>query len=194
MPIPIGVLAQAGAGGGGGLTAAYEHIETITTTGSTWSFSSIPQTFKHLELRWSVQADYPTYVAGELQMRFNGDTASNYYTHWLRGIGNGSISGVQNGFSGADTALRLGQVNGSQNSNYFAMGFCQILNYTDTQVFTTVKTLTGMVNGVGSNDTERASIYSGYWSSASAITSISIFTGYSAHISNSRVSLYGIKG
>lgn len=173
---------------------AYEHIATISGASSSYNFNSIPQTFKHLEVRWSVRADYPTAVAGEFRLRFNGDVSTTYFTHWLRGDGRGTSAGVINNFSGSDNNIRLGEVNGTTTPSQFAMGICQIPNYTNTSVYKTVLTLTGMTNTGGSNNTERASLYSGYWGgSNSAITSISFFTDYN-NVSGTRVSLYGIRG
>jgi hypothetical protein len=193
MPLGLGFFAAAGSTGGG-LTPAYVHIATEVGTQSTFSFNSIPQIYTHLELRWTAKADYPTQVAGEFQMRFNGDTSSTYYSHWLRGDGRGSSAGVQNGSSGADSAIRLGQINGSTVSGQFASGICRITNYANTSVHKTALTLTGMNNSNSSNETERASLYSGFWGgSTAAITSISLFSGYS-HITGTRVSLYGIRG
>lgn len=188
-PLPFGILASAG-----GVPPAYEHIATVSGASSSYNFNSIPQLFKHLEVRWSVRADYPVAVAGEFRLRFNGDVSTTYFTHWLRGDGRNSSTGVVNNFSGADNNIRLGEVNGTTTPSQFAMGICQIPNYTNTNAHKTVLTLTGITNIGGSNNTERASLYSGYWGgSTSAITSISFFTDYN-NLSGTRVSLYGIRG
>ena len=57
MPIPIGVLAQAGAGSAA-LTNDYFLIQTVeaNTNTSSVTFSNIPQTYKHLQIRHSIRS------------------------------------------------------------------------------------------------------------------------------------------
>ncbi len=71
-------------------------IQRVAGTGSagTISFTSIPQTYKHLQIR-SIARD--TYNDGssillDLQMQFNGDTGSNYTKHILTGTGSSATA------------------------------------------------------------------------------------------------------
>ncbi len=70
---------------------AYDALATVTPSGSTGTitFAGIPSTYKHLQIRAIGRSDY----AGsnvQLAMRFNSDTAANYSTHNLIGVGSGS--------------------------------------------------------------------------------------------------------
>ena len=68
-------------------TNSYESIATVTVGAggsSSVTFSSIPSTFKHLQVRGLVQL---ANGSGELDFRFNGDTGSNYSYHRIYGNG-----------------------------------------------------------------------------------------------------------
>ena len=67
-------------------SGSFESIATVTGNGvlTSLSFTSIPSTYKSLQIRYSVAA--PT-SAGQLQMRFNSDTATNYWYHETYGNG-----------------------------------------------------------------------------------------------------------
>ena len=67
----------------------YYSIATATvTSGGTASitFSSIPSTYTHLQLRGFVRMNRADY-ADNLSIRFNSDSSSNYYSHGVRGDG-----------------------------------------------------------------------------------------------------------
>ena len=64
-------------------------IEAIATTYleadvASVTFSGIPTTYEHLQLRISGKEDYAS-AGGALGMRFNGDTGSNYTYHSMQG-------------------------------------------------------------------------------------------------------------
>ena len=71
---------------GAAAVGAYESIQTYTVGAggvSTVTFSSIPSTYKHLQIR----INYAPVVTGILKMNFNGDTGANYKGHFLAGDG-----------------------------------------------------------------------------------------------------------
>jgi hypothetical protein len=82
-PIPLGILAVAGSAP----ASAYELIQTQVIGGETVSvtLSSIPQTYKHLQIRGVVRLGGFNTSAG-FNMRLNNDSTSNYYWHRLRGV------------------------------------------------------------------------------------------------------------
>ena len=67
---------------------SFESIATATGTGSnsTLTFSSIPQTYKHLQIRVMSRGNAAT-DQDNLLIRFNGDTGSNYNSHYVFGTG-----------------------------------------------------------------------------------------------------------
>jgi len=78
------ILDSGGAGGAG--AGAFESIATLSGSGvSTVTFSSIPSTYKHLQVRMFGQAAGGS--GGVVRMRFNGDTGTNYTAHYLTGYG-----------------------------------------------------------------------------------------------------------
>jgi hypothetical protein len=159
-------------------TSAYESIATTTVGAggtSSISFTSIPSTFKHLQLR--IMAVTNT-TAQSATTTFNG---SNGGIHWL--TGNGSTVSAANDTTKIFFPLTQGSTTAP------CVGVMDILDYANTNKYKTTRQLEGYdVNGSGN-----VSITSGLWMNTSAITSISIaavgtFNQYSSF------ALYGIKG
>lgn len=171
MLIPIGFL------GAGGAAGSYELISTIYGNGSGTQidFTSVPSTYKHLQLRFvsTVATDTDAFV------RFNSDTGANYRSHWLRGNGS-TVTSSTDSFSGI-------YVTGST-GGFIVSGVVDILDYASTNKNKTVRALTGV-----SNTTKLVALHSGAWFSTSAVSTISFRQGGFAFPSTSRFSLYGIK-
>ena len=175
----LGALVGSFAPAGG----SFESIATATGTGSsdTITFSSIPSTYKHLQIR-GIAND----TAGfEASLVLNGDTAGNYVYHRL--LGNGSTASATG--SVGDSWIRIG--NSGSTADTFATYIIDIQDYTSTTRNKTTRTFTGRdLNGSGS-----ASLYSGLWLSTSAVTSVSIVNvGARSWTSTTTFALYGIKG
>lgn len=151
------------------MPGSYESIATTTVgAGGTASvtFSSIPSTYSHLQVRILCRTNYPASDTRNLTMRFNSDTASNYSDHYLLGDG-ASVS------SGADTTVSemyIGTATGATAaSNVFAVNIIDVLDYANTNKYKTVRNIHGLdLNGSG-----RVLLRSGSWRSTSAVTSIS---------------------
>jgi hypothetical protein len=162
-------------------TNSYESIAT-TTVGSggasSVTFSSIPSTYQHLQLRLFTIGNGSITSSGF--MALNGDsTSTNYFTHYLYGNGSSALAG-------------------SNQTNYepFAMGtssapgveILDFLDYKDTNKNKTIRTLTG----VDANGSGQISLVSILWNNTAAINSISLsFTTIQQY---SSFALYGIKG
>lgn len=167
------------------LPGDYESIATVTVgSGGTTSvnFSSIPQTFKHLQIRAIHQEPSDT-----VALRFNNTGASNIYTvHYLYGDG-----GVVAGYLSSPLMIYFGTNYGSSGST-FGTSVVDILDYTDTNKYTTTRSLTGADNN---SAYYRVGIYSGEYYSTSAITSIQILGRSGGTIAQySSFALYGIRG
>ena len=77
------------------MPATYEPVATTTlgSTTGTITFSSIPQTYKHLQLRTFTNTSRSSGASGSASLQFNGDTVgTNYWTHYMYAFG-ASVSG-----------------------------------------------------------------------------------------------------
>ena len=169
-------------------TSSYESIATSTPSGvSTITFSSIPSTYKHLQIRMIARNANAAASSTELNIRFNGDTASNYTIHALSG--NGSAASAQ-GYT-AQTSGWSGWVgyNGLAASIY-GVGITDIIDYASTSKNKTFRTIGGLDNNSTGGTIE---LSSGVWLSTAAINSITIFSGSNFNFGTT-FALYGING
>lgn len=147
-------------------------------------FTSIPNTYKHLQLRMSVKADATT--NGTPTLVYNNDTSSVYTYHHL--VGNGSsLASYSPGANYGGTWF----INGGQSADQYAAYVTDILDYTSNTKAKTIRTLAGFDNN-GSGSIYLVS--QAYINTSSAISSLKL-TVQSGNISQfSQVALYGIKG
>lgn len=175
--IPLGILAASGAGGGG----AFESIATATGTGSsaTITFSSIPGTYQHLQIRTlgiSASSDAAVYV------RCNGVSTSSYTQHQL--FGNGTNVLVSASAPGTEIYGLL-----RSTATYPSVAIIDILDYANTSKNKTIRSFMGEdANGSG-----RVGLFSGLFMSTSAITSIDLVASQN-YSTSTTFALYGIKG
>lgn len=184
MPI-LGVVASSYRSGVVDTGAMFPlQVITVGPAGaSSVSFTNIPNTYTHLQLRFSVGNTVDAFF---IDMRFNNDTGSNYDNHRLRGDGSTATSGADINVSSIHLS-RLGPlVSGTQ---FYNGGVTDILDYANTNKYKTIRTLGGYDrNGTGSVD-----LQSGLWRNTNAITSMQ-FTSFSGNFAaNSQFALYGIK-
>lgn len=166
------------------LPTSFESIATTTVGAggtSTITFSSIPTTYTHLQLRVLSGTSLAGYNTG---LRFNSDTGSNYYGHYLSGSGSSASASSL----GSQTILSF-TFSGMTNTQ-FAAAVVDILDYRNTNKNKTVRSLNGRDNN-GSGDIY---LMSGSWNNTSAITDISIVAPGANFIQYSSFALYGIKG
>ncbi len=156
-------------------------------------FTSIPATYSHLQIRGIVKVDRSN-GNGDLQIRFNSDTGSNYAYHRLLGNGTSAVAdgaGTTNGF----IAYPVGDYT---NANNVFTGFvCDILDYANANKYKTVRTLSGMdQNGLTApnGDVGRVMLVSALWQNTNAITSIQLIDPSNSLRPYSSFALYGIKG
>ncbi len=179
----LGILnSQALAGGGG---AAMELIETKILTsslGSTaLSFTNIPSTYKHLQIRVTNMNTN----SGSIALQFNGVTSTVYNNHYLRAS---NYSGsVESGWNGSQ-ADRI----------YIDAGFeaygstvLDVLDYASASKNSVIRAQTGFYNS-GSNYAVR--LVSGLYEQTAAVSSIQFRTSFGTAQIGTRISIYGIKG
>ena len=169
---------------------SYESIATVTVGSggqSSIDFTSIPSTYKHLQIRY-ISRNNRAVNWDSLSVRLNSDTGSNYAYHLL--VGEGSGSGVSVGQANQTSMATCYQTGSTAASNIFGVGVIDLLDYTNTNKFKTVRALGGNdLNGSG------AILFgSGLWRSTSAVTSISLFSASVNFVQHSQFALYGIKG
>ena len=184
-----GLLSGAGAPAS---TTSYESIATVTLGASqtTISFTSIPSTFKHLQIR-GIGRTTNAAADGQVKLQMNSDTGSSYTFHQL--IGNGSTAfadGYGTGvISGVTPVLRM--AGATATSGIFGVTVIDILDYANTNKYKTVRTLTG-VDRNGAGDVQ---LTSGSWASTSAITSLQFTLQAGGDFAQyTQLALYGIKG
>ena len=170
----------------------FDSIQTVTVGGggqATISFTSIPATYTHLQIRFTARSAVSAANAACL-VKFNSDATSNYTNHQI--YGNGATAGSNN-FGGSPRAnMYLGQISGATaTAGIFGVGIIDILDYANTSKYKTARAL----NGQDSNGSGDIDFRSGAWMSTSAITRIDITEDSAANFAQySSFALYGIKG
>lgn len=167
----------------------FESIATVVVPSAnqaTVTFSNIPQIYTHLQLRIIARGTFSS-SDDNLDGRFNGDTGSNYAWHIL--YGGGSSAGAT--ASSSTNYFMPGRMTYSSSSaNTYGVSVTDILDYTNTNKYKTVRSITGQdQNGSGI-----ILLNSGLWQSTSAITSIDLFPHAGGNfVQYSHFALYGIR-
>lgn len=190
MSLILGILDSGAAGGGGG-GASYESIAT-TTVGSggasSITFSSIPATYTHLQLRVFARSTDTGSSNIELDGKFNSDAGSSYTNHNIYATG----SGTPAAFGAANqTYLQFQRISGSgASAGVFGTIILDILDYANTNKFKTVRQLGGTDN----NGSGTVAFTSNMYMNTNAINNIQLYPNTGNFAQYSQVALYGIKG
>lgn len=189
MPI-LGVIASStrqGQSADAGDMFAINAVSVGSAGVSSITFSSIPSTYTHLQIRYNARTSR-TATSEDVNLQVNSDTGNNYSWHLLYGDGSSPV------VSAASTTFRMlapGVAGANATSGIFGVGVIDILDYANTNKFKTIRALGGNDrNGAGEIMYE-----SGNWRNTNAITSLTLtpaagtnFVQYSSFV------LYGIKG
>lgn len=168
--------------------SSYESIATATGTGSSAviTFSSIPSTFKHLQIRY-IGRTTNSATERNYYIRLNSDSGSNYAYHRL--YGTGSTVGAE-GYATQTEAYCSSSMPGALvASNIIGVGITDLLDYASTSKNKTLRT----IHGYDSNGTGNINISSGVWLSTSAVDTITLTLGSGNWTTESDFALYGIK-
>ena len=161
-----------------GPTGAFDALGSVTVGSgglSSITFSAIPQTYTHLQIRGISIAP-----SGGITVRMNGDSGNNYVYHQLYGDGSSALA--NSGTSQTASYLAYG----TQGTTYPTAMVADILDYGNTNKNKTLRSLAGQDgNGAGA-----LTFFSGLWLNQSAVNSLTILGTFSQ---NSQVSLYGIR-
>jgi len=170
--------------------SSYESIasNTLSVDTTTVTFSSIPGTYQHLQLRIMPRSTFAS-VAAAIRIRFNSDTTSaNYVYHRLYGDG---TSATATATTSAGYIFCHASAGASATADIFGGNIIDIHDYASSTKNKTVRALAGLdVNGAGG----LINLVSGLWINTNAITSIDITTNGTSFKSGSTFALYGIKG
>lgn len=164
----------------------FESIATVTVGAggtSTITFSSIPATYQHLQIRHIARCTSGT---AYMKINFNNDTASNYSWHELYGAG-----ATASASAGATQAFGIAADAVYDTANGFNAGICDILDYANTNKHKTTRALSGQDNN-GSGTIYGA--ISSRWGSSSEINEIDLTLNTGNFAQHSHFALYGIKG
>ena len=167
--------------------SSYESIATFTGTGSNTviTFSSIPSTYRHLQIRFAAR----TTSSAQGILRFNGDSSTNYYAHMIQAVGPGSVFALSQPGSFYN-GIFFTNNNFTSVANTYTAGVIDILDYTSTTKNKTARIVQGTDTGTA-GDIELVSGL--FFGSTAAITSLSI-TASQNFATGSVFALYGIKG
>lgn len=186
---PLGFFAKPAAGGG----TSYESIATqVVGSGgsSSISFTSIPSTYKHLQIRYIARDTSGDNDGNSAVTRFNSDSGTNYVRHYMLGAGSTVFVGAVQNLTGIDGGLVQG---GGGLASAFSAGVIDVLDYQNTNKYKTVRSLSGNSTNV-STAVNYVEFESGLWQSTAAISSITISSNSGNLAQYSSFALYGIKG
>ncbi len=176
MPIPLGVLAVAGAGGGAA-ASSFDLLETtvLGTAAASITFSSLGSysDYKHLQIRLTGRVASATTNSNNLGIQFNSDTSGVYTDHVL----NGNATQVSSTANVGATRIQIRDClpGNSNSSGVFGAAVIDLLEF----------------NSSGEQD---VILTSGVRVNTNAITSITLFDiGSTNLVIGTRASIYGIK-
>jgi hypothetical protein len=173
----------------------FQAISTTTVTSGGASeivFSSIPQYYKHLQIRGIGRTAQSGSGGSALGIQFNSDTGSNYSSH--RYYANGTGTGSNDSSGGLTNTAQVGNMTASGNdANLFAPNIIDIVDYTGTNNKKVCRSLSG---------TDFGSSGAGYpmyihltWNNTNAITSIRLYHTSGNNLSqHTSFTLYGLRG
>jgi hypothetical protein len=175
------------------VTNSYESIATVTVGSggqANITFSSIPNTYKHLQIRGGIRSDRSGEFDELVLMQFNNDTTANYSWHAV----DTSISSTPvyaEGASSTASARILATTGAASSSTIMGATIIDILEYKNTNIYKTVRALSGW-----NNNTYGALWFGSMnWRVADAIHTIVIKPQYGSNFTEfSKLALYGIKG
>jgi len=168
------------------LVGAYDSIATVSlsSAANTVTFSSIPQTYTHLQIRAIVRTP-----GNASYMAIGTSSGANYggKGHLISGGNGGSIYGSSLSTTGTK-GLALDLYVGSLVANQFGVYIIDLLDYANTTKYKTARAITGYEDA-----SSTINFISHYYATTNAITSI-VLTGDGNYPQYSHFALYGIKG
>lgn len=162
-------------------------IATYTFTGSssTFTFSSIPQTYTDLFISAASLGATPN-DGSTLAFQFNGDTGTNYSINLMQGSGSAANAAYRQNFSRILTGYNSSF---SAPSSYSGAVKFDIMNYSNSTTYKTCLSRFDVVDTTASGPEQAVAL----WRNTSAITSIKAFEDSGTNfVSGAVITLYGI--
>lgn len=174
--------------------AVIEAIETVylEADASSVTFSGIPTTYEHLQLRIQAKSDRTSASNDDVELNFNGISTSTYSHHRMTGQGTTKAVDAATGATFIKVSSIQAATSVSGAANYGGV-IVDILDYRNGAKNTTVMGMSGLTAApIGQT---RAAFFSGLWSNVAAVTSIVLApSGGSNFVRGSEFSLYGMTG
>lgn len=170
--------------------SSFYSIATVTAAGgeTSLSFTSIPSTYKSLQIRSLVRTNGGANASYFLYATYNSDsTAGNYDWHYL--LGQGSVA-YASGSTSTGNVIAGESASSGSTTGIFGTNIMDIIDYASSSKYKTSRVFWG-ANGNTAGGFS-VGLASGLWQSTSAITSISI-TGEAVFAAGSTFALYGVK-
>ena len=166
-------------------------VNVGTTSPTSISFTNIPSTYTHLQIRGIVRDSRASTWVDTMWMYFNSDTTgSNYNSHLLSGNGSSTSSAYDLGVN--TYGMPIGLAGATNLTTSFSPFIIDIFDYASTSKNKTVRSFHGLDDA---NDNGLIRLRSGLWMSNSAINGLT-FQGGDAGVffqQYSSFALYGIK-
>ena len=172
------------------VTGAFESIATqnISTNTASVTFSSIPQTYKSLQIRFMGRYSDTGIAVDNVKVEFNGAT-TGYATHRLYGDGS-TVTSAGNASYPFMSVPNCIPFNGNT-SGIYGVGIIDIQDYAST----TKNKIMRAISGADKNATGGyINLASGFLDSTTALTSITLSGSGVSWVAGSTFALYGIKG
>lgn len=172
---------------------SFDSIATANPANNATSvtFSNIPGTYKHLQIRAFWQHNGASPSEASLQLYFNNDTTTAYSRHQIYAYG-GTLA---TGSNGDASATRLnGNTAVASTANFYAVSIIDIFDYADTTKATSTRAFGGQPNNNATDNFGVIQMRSGAWNSTSTVTRIDLDIQLSNTFKSfSRIALYGIE-
>lgn len=171
------------------VATSYESIATSTpTSGASVTFSSIPSTYKHLQVRFSVITTNATEIFGSLS------GSSSYATHELGAYFGAGADRVGTNANTGQTGFKwiYGGMGQTIAGTHPTVGIIDIHDYTSTTKNKVIRSFVGANDNSSTNG--GVNLSSGLSLSTTAVTSITLNLNAGSFSTGSTISLYGIKG
>jgi len=161
-------------------------IQRVAGTGTnSITFSSIPSTYKHLQIRGLAICSSATQT---IRTQFNANTGTNYMGHYLSGNGTAASAGS---IATSNTYTLVGGINAGVVTTYPNLFILDIHDYASTTKYKTTRSFFGAdMNAAGGS----VDLCSGLYMSTTAISEIKIYMSTGNLNTGTTFALYGMVG
>jgi hypothetical protein len=163
--------------------------QTLATTSSLITFSSIPQTYTDLRLVISSTSS-SSYL--NTNLFFNTDTGgsgTSYAYNWLASNNASGAGSANYGTNNNQSYITIGQINVSSSTTTPTLCIVDIFSYRNTALY---KSVLSQHSSIRTNTNGEVAVFAGNWRSTAAINTVKIAPGASTFAAGSTFTLWGI--